>query len=87
MTLNWQVCAIWCRQEIARKVLASSNMKITNGQMAVNFEVASTSSLRDFQKGVDVISSQDVDPPDPAGGPGHDLKLPTLNDFSSASRR
>ena len=50
MTKNSHVCAICCRLEVYCNVISGQNAKTVEGYIVVNFEVASSSSIRDFPK-------------------------------------
>ena len=50
MTQNEHVYAICCRPEVDDEVISGHSVKIVEGYTVVNFEVASSSSLRDFPK-------------------------------------
>ena len=69
MTLNEHVYAICCRPEIDNDVIAGRNVKIVEGYVVVNFEIASFSSFRDLnaicsrsaEVADDVIPGEDVE--------------------------
>ena len=50
MTQNEHAYAICCRTEVANDVISGRNVKTTEGYIVVNFEIASSSSFRDFSK-------------------------------------
>ena len=50
MTPNLCVCAICFRPEVVYDVISVRNVKTIEGNLAVNFEVASSNSFRDMLK-------------------------------------
>ena len=50
MTQNLHFCTIYFRPEVVYDVISGRNVKTTEGNLAVNFEAASSNSFRDIKK-------------------------------------